>query len=246
MAELHCFILLQIFISWEWLFLKVQICLFRETKSWNHRIHRVGISCLSLSFSCSFFSIGQPKPLSLRPWACLQHCWRCWTQSWTPWLVFRLGAEPSPAPGLPQFRLALAVGDGEWWMEADSSRAPSLSWGLSPASSRMLSRMLSTPVHEALGELFLPARSLPAEPCLAFSRASHVTLESAGQPSPCSQHFMPHTFLQDVSYSLSLVGGAATPLQETVYQTPWGRLEEKHESLIFVAQEQVYPTKAWW
>lgn len=54
---------------------------------------------------------------------------------------------------------------------------------------------------------------------------------------------MPHAFLQDVSYSSSLVGGAAPSLREAVYQKPWGSLEESHEKWILVAQEQVCPTK---
>lgn len=121
----------------------------------------------------------------------------------------------------------------------------SAGWGLraaQPSHSAGLSLFQQDAQHccaQPLGELLLPARSLPAEPGLVFNRASRVTLESACQPSPCPQHFVPHTFLQDVSYSLSLVGGAAASLQEAVYQTPQGRLEENHENLIFVAQEQV-------
>lgn len=99
-------------------------------------------------------------------------------------------------------------------------------------------------VRWALGELFLPVRSLPAEPRSVLNRASHVILESACQPSHHSEHFVPHAFLQDVSCSSLLVGGAAPSGQEAVYQKPWGSLEESNEKWTFVAQKQVCPTKA--
>lgn len=160
---------------------------------------------LSLSFSHSFFSIGQPKPLSLRLWTRLQHHWRsCWKHTELNTHLYEAGGwahssskSSSVQPGIGHSR------DREWWMEADRSTAPSLSWGLSTGVPPGCS---ATAVHKALGELFLPARSLPAEPCWVLSRASHVTLESAYQSSPCSQHFMPHTSLQDVSYSF-VTGG---------------------------------------
>lgn len=216
------------------------VCLEKQ----NHgiRIHWVEISfCLSLSFSHPFFSIDQRKPLSSRLWTCLQHHWRsCWqhTELNTHTNLCKAGGWAlsccwpcSVQPG--------TVSDGWRLTGARPCHSPG-GWALVSAGCS------ATPVNEALGELFLPARSLPAEPGSVLNRASHVTLESACQPSPCSQHFVPHTSLQDVSCSLSLVGGAAASLRESVYQTPWGSLEENHEKLIFVAQEQVCQTKAWW
>lgn len=199
--------------------------------------------CLSLSFSHSVFSINQTKPLSSRLWSCPKHHPRnCW-QSWTPTYTSpSLGTEPSLTPSLLRFDMALTVGDGA----GDKWRVTGAPLGHSAGGCALLPAGCSAAtVRRALGELFLPARSLPAEPCWALHRASHVILESACQPSPFSKHFVSHTFLQDVSYSLPLVGGAAPSLQEAVYQTPWGRLEESHEKWIFVAQKWVCPTKAW-
>lgn len=164
-------------------------------------------------------------------------------QSWTPANASpRLGTELSPAPSLLRFGMALTVGDGA----GDEWRVTGALLGHSAGGCALLSAGCSAAtVRRALGERFLPARSLPPEPCLVLNRASHVILVSACQPSPFSKHFVPYAFLQDVSYSSSLVGGAAPSLQEAVYQTPWGSLEESHEKWIFVAQKRVCPTKAW-
>ena len=133
--------------------------------------------------------------------------------------------------------MALTVGDGT----SDEWRLTGAPLSHSAGGCALVSAGCSAAtVQKALGELFLPARSRPAESRSVLNRASHVILESACQPSPCSKHFMPHAFLQDIFLLL----GAAPSLQETVDQTPWGSLEEGHEKWIFVAQKWVCPTKA--